>query len=164
MYQASVVALSRALGNLAAILQKAAAHAELRKIEPAVLLNSRLYPDMFPLLRQVQIATDTARTGVARIAGVDFAVAEDNEATIPELLTRIQTTIAYLQSIKPEQLDGREAVTITWQSRSSSKSMQGLSYLLQHVVPNVYFHVTTAYNILRHNGVEIGKKDFLGNP
>jgi uncharacterized protein len=163
MYQTSVVALGRALGNLAAILQKAAAHAEARKIDPAVLLNSRLYPDMFPLLRQVQIATDTARTGVARLAGIDFATSEDKEATFPELLTRIQSTIAGLQAIKPEQLDGREELIVTWQSRSSSKSMQSLAYLLQHVVPNVYFHITTAYAILRHNGVEIGKKDFLGN-
>jgi uncharacterized protein len=162
MYQSSVVALGRALGNLAAVLQKAAAQAELRKIDPAVLLSSRLYPDMFPLLRQVQIATDTARTGVARLAGIDFSASEDKETSFPELLARIQTTIAALQSIKPEQLDGREEVTVSWQTRSSTKSMQGLAYLLQHVVPNVYFHITTAYNILRHNGVEIGKKDFLG--
>ena len=108
-------------------------------------------------------ATDTVRSGVARIAGIEFPAYEDKETTFAELSTRIQNTITYLQSIKPEQLEGREDVTVTWQTRSSTKSMQGLPYLLQHVVPNVYFHVTTAYNILRHNGVEIGKKDFLGN-
>jgi hypothetical protein len=164
MHQTSVVALGRALNNLAAILEKAAAHAEAKKIEPAILLNSRLFPDMFPLVRQVQLATDTARIGTARIAGVEFSTFEDNETTFAQLVTRIHTTLAQLQSIKPEQLAGREDVTVTWQSRTSTKSMQGLAYLLNHVVPNVYFHVTTAYNILRHNGVEIGKKDFLGNP
>lgn len=163
MYQTSVLALSRTLGNLANILEKAAAHAAAKQIDPAVLLSSRLYPDMFALVRQIQIATDTARTGVARIAGIDFTPYEDKETTFAELVTRIRTTVSYLQAIKPEQLEGREDVTVTWQSRSSTKSMQGLAYLLQHVVPNVYFHVTTAYNILRHNGVEIGKKDFLGN-
>jgi hypothetical protein len=160
----SAAALDRTLNNLAAILEKAAAHAAVKKIEPAIFLNSRLYPDMFPLVRQVQLATDTARTGMARIAALEFAPYEDNETTFAELLARIGKTRDYLQSIKPEQLEGREDVTVTWQSRSSTKSMQGLAYLLHHVVPNVYFHVTTAYNILRHNGVEIGKKDFLGNP
>jgi uncharacterized protein len=163
MHQTSVVALGRALTNLAAILEKAAAHAAAKKIDPAVFLDSRLYPDMFPLVRQVQIATDTARIGIARVAGLEATSFEDKETTIAELIARIHNTLAYLQSINPVQLEGREDVTVTWQSRSSTKSMQGLAYLLNHVVPNVYFHVTTAYNILRHNGVELGKKDFLGN-
>jgi hypothetical protein len=159
----TAAALGRTLGNLAAILEKAAAHAAAKKIDPAILLHSRLFPDMFPLVRQVQIATDTARTGLARIAGSSFTAAEDKETSFEELVARIRSTQEYLQSIKPEQLEGREDITVTWQTRSSTKSMQGVAYLLQHVVPNVYFHVTTAYNILRHNGVEIGKKDFLGN-
>ena len=133
MYQASVPPFIRALNNLAAILEKGAAHAQARKIDETVLLNSRLYVDMFPLTRQVQLATDTARSGAGRLAGVDFPSYED-----------------------------KEAKTVTWHSRSSSKSMPGLPYLMSHLLPNIHFHVTTAYAILRHNGVELGKKDFLG--
>jgi uncharacterized protein len=160
----TAAALGRTLGNLAAILEKAAAHAAAKQIDPTIFLNSRLFPDMFPLVRQVQLATDSARTGMARIAGLEFSPYQDQETTFAELVARIGKTRDDLQSIKPEQLAGREELTVTWQSRSSTKSMQGLAYLLHHVVPNVYFHVTTAYNILRHNGVEIGKRDFLGNP
>lgn len=162
MYQASVPAFIRALNNLAAILEKGAAHAQARKIEEAVLLGSRLYPDMFPLARQVQIATDTARSGAARLAGVEFPAYEDKEATFQELVLRIRNTVAFLETLKPAQIDGGEDKTISWQSRSSTKSMQGLPYLMNHLLPNIHFHVTTAYGILRHNGVEIGKKDFLG--
>lgn len=162
MYGASVPVFARALANLAAILDKGAAYAQARKIDEAVLLNSRLYPDMFALTRQVQIATDTARSGAARLAGVEFPAYEDKEATFAELKKRIQDTIAFLETLKPQQIDGSEDRTITWQTRSSSKSMQGLPYLFTHLLPNVHFHVATAYNILRHNGVEVGKKDFLG--
>jgi hypothetical protein len=162
MYQASVPAFIRALNNLAAILEKGAAHAQARKIEEAVLLSSRLYPDMFPLARQVQIATDTARSGAARLAGVDFPAYEDKEATFQELLLRVRNTVAFLETLKPAQIDGGEDKTISWQSRTSTKSMQGLPYLMNHLLPNIHFHVTTTYGILRHNGVEIGKKDFLG--
>jgi hypothetical protein len=162
MYQASVPAFIRALNNLAAILEKGAAHAQTRKIEEAVLLSSRLYPDMFPLARQVQIATDTARSGAARLAGVEFPAYEDKEATFQELVLRVRNTVAFLETLKPAQIDGGEDKTISWQSRSSTKSMQGLPYLMNHLLPNIHFHVTTAYGILRHNGVEIGKKDFLG--
>lgn len=162
MYGASVPVFARALANLAAILDKGAAYAQARKIDEAVLLNSRLYPDMFALTRQVQIATDTARSGAARLAGVEFPAYEDKEATFAELKKRIQDTIAFLETLKPQQIDGSEDRTITWQTRSSSKSMQGLPYLFAHLLPNVHFHVATAYNILRHNGVEVGKKDFLG--
>lgn len=162
MYQASVPAFIRALNNLAAILEKGAAHAQARKIDESVLLNSRLFPDMFPLVRQVQIATDTARSGAGRLAGVDFPSYEDKESTFPELAQRIRNTVGFLESLQPTQIDGGEDKTITWQSRSSSKSMQGQPYLMNHLLPNVHFHVTTAYNILRHNGVEVGKKDFLG--
>jgi len=162
MYQASVPAFIRALNNLAAILEKGAAFAQARKIDDAVLLNNRLFPDMFPLARQVQIATDTARSGAGRLAGVEFPAYEDKEATFQELTLRIRNTIAYLTSLQPAQIDGGEDRTISWQTRSSTKSMQALPYLMNHLLPNLHFHVTTAYGILRHNGVELGKKDFLG--
>lgn len=162
MYQASVPAFIRALNNLAAILEKGAAYTQARKIDESVLLNSRLFPDMFPLVRQVQIATDTARSGAARLAGLNFPSYEDNESTFQGLVQRIRNTIGFLESLPAAQVDGSEAKTITWQTRSSTKSMQGQAYLLNHLLPNVHFHVTTAYNILRHNGVEVGKKDFLG--
>jgi uncharacterized protein len=164
MYQSSVPVFTHALSNLAAILEKGATHAEAKKIDPAVLVNARLFPDMFPLVRQVQIACDSAKGGAARLAGVEPPAHEDNEKTFAELVERVKKTIAYLQTLTAAQIDGSEDKTVTWQTRSSSKSMQGLPYLNKHVLPNVYFHVTTAYNILRHNGVEIGKKDFLGNP
>jgi len=162
MYQASVPAFIRALDNLAAILEKASAQAQARKIGDAVLLNSRLYPDMFPLARQVQIATDTARSGAGRLAGAEFPAYEDKEATFQELVLRIRNTIEYLGTLRPAQIDGSEDKTISWQTRSSTKSMQAQAYLMNHLLPNIHFHVTTAYCILRHNGVEIGKKDFLG--
>ena len=162
MYQASVPAFIRALNNLAAILEKGAAYARARKIDDAVLLSSRLFPDMFPLARQVQLVTDTARSGAGRLAGVEFPTYEDKEATFQDLVLRIRNTITYLESLQPAQIDGSEDRTISWQTRSSTRSMQGLPYLMNHLLPNVHFHVATAYGILRHNGVEIGKKDFLG--
>jgi hypothetical protein len=162
MYRASVPAFIRALNNLAAILEKTAAQAQARKIDEAVLLESRLFPDMFPLARQVQLATDTAKSGAARLAGVEFPAYEDKEASFQDLGSRIRNTIAFLETLKPAQIDGSEDKTISWQTRSSTKSMQGLPYLMNHLLPNVHFHVTTAYGILRHNGIEIGKKDFLG--
>ena len=162
MYQASVPVFSRALNNLAAILEKAAAQAEAKKIDPAVLIGYRLYPDMLPLARQIHIATDGAKGGVARLAGVEPPKYEDNEASFPDLIARLRKTVAYLESIKPEQIDGSEGKTVTWKTQTTTRSMQGMPYLLSHVTPNVYFHVTTAYNILRHCGIEIGKQDFLG--
>jgi hypothetical protein len=162
MYQASIPVFIRVLNNLAAILEKAAAHAEAHKIDPAVLLASRLFPDMFPMSRQVQLATDSANSGAARLAGVEVPVYENNEASFPDFLARIRKTVTYLETLKPEQIDGTENKTVSWQTRSSTKSMQGLPYLTNHVLPNLYFHVTTAYNILRHNGVELGKMDYLG--
>jgi hypothetical protein len=162
MYQASVPPITRALNNLAAILEKGAAHAETKKIDPAVLINSRLFPDMFPLAKQVQIASDIAKGGAARLAGAEPPAFEDNETTFAELAERLRKTVAYLETLKPEQIDGSEDKTVSWQTRSATKSMQGMPYLMNHVLPNVHFHVTTAYNILRHNGIEIGKQDFLG--
>jgi hypothetical protein len=164
MYQASVPVFVHALNNLASILEKGAAHADAKKIDPAVLVSGRLFPDMFPLVRQVQIASDNVKGGAARLAGVEPPAFEDSEKTFPELIARVKKTIAYLQTLTPAQIDDSEDKTITWQTRTSSKSMQGLPYLHSHLIPNLYFHVTTAYNILRHNGVELGKKDFLGNP
>jgi len=164
MYQASVTVFIRQLNNLVAILDKAAAHADAKKIDPKVLLNIRLFPDMFPLVRQVQIATDTARGGGARLAGLEVPAQEDAETTFPELVARIRKTVSYLETLKAEQFEGSEDRTISWQTRSSTKSMQGLPYFLNHSLPNLYFHLTTAYNILRHAGVELGKQDFLGKP
>jgi hypothetical protein len=164
MYQTSVPTFTRVLNNLAAILEKAAAHAQARKIDPAALLNARLFPDMFPLTRQIQLASDSASSGVARLAGVEVPASENTESSFSELVARIRGTIAQLEAIKPEQLDGTEDKTVSWQTRSSTRNMQGLPYLLNHVLPNVFFHATTAYNILRHNGVELGKMDYLGRP
>jgi hypothetical protein len=162
MYQASVSAFTRQLNNLIAILDKAAAHADAKKIDPKVLLNSRLFPDMFPLVRQIQLATDTARGGAARLAAVEVPAQEDTETTFAELVARIRKTVTYLETLKAEQFEGAEDRTISWQTRSSTKTMQGLPYLQNHILPNLYFHITTAYNILRHSGVELGKMDFLG--
>ena len=162
MYQASIPTFIRALNNLADILQKAAAHAEAKKIDPAVLINSRLYPDMFPLAKQVQVASDAAKGGAARLAQAQPPAFEDNETTFPQLIERARKTVAYLETLKPEQIDGSEERTVTWQTRTSTKSMQGQPYLLNHLLPNLFFHVTTTYAILRHNGVELGKQDFLG--
>ena len=162
MYQTSIPTYTRVLNNLVAVLEKGAAHAEARKIDPTALLNARLYPDMFPFTRQVQLAADTAISGAARLAGTEVPVQESNESSFAELATRIRKTIAQLEAFRPEQLDGTEDKTVTWQTRSSTKSMQGLPYLMNHVLPNLFFHTTTAYNILRHNGVELGKMDYLG--
>jgi hypothetical protein len=162
MYRASVPALIHMLNNLSAILEKAMAHAEAKKINPAVLISARLFPDMFPLSRQVQIATDNAKGGAARLAGLEPPKYEDNEASFPELIARIRKTTDYLATFKPEQIDGSEERTITLKFHDITRTFAGMQYLLGYVLPNVYFHITTAYAILRHNGVEIGKQDFLG--
>lgn len=162
MYHASVPTFIRVLDNLAAILEKGAAHAEAKKFDPAVLVNSRLYPDMFALAKQVQIASDAAKGGAARLAQLEPPAFEDNETTFAELVARVHKTIDYLKTLKPEQIDGSEDRTISWKTHNATKSMKGMPYLLNHVLPNLFFHVTTAYNILRHNGVEIGKGDYLG--
>jgi hypothetical protein len=163
MYLASVPPIIRSLINLRSILEKAVTYAEAKKIDPSVLINARLYPDMLPLSRQVQIATDVAKGAVSRLAGLEPPKYEDNESTFPELLARLDKTIALLESFKPEQMDGSEDKTIMLPMHERTVTFKGLPYLLDFVLPNVYFHVTTAYAILRHNGVEIGKKDFLGD-
>jgi hypothetical protein len=162
MYQASVPPIIRALTNLHTILEKAAAHAEARKFDPSVLVSARLYPDMYPLSRQVQIATDMAKGGASRLAGKEIPKFEDNESSFPELMARLDKTIALLETFKPDEIDGSEEKTITLQLHERTLTFKGQQYLLDYVLPNVYFHTTTAYAILRHNGVEIGKKDFIG--
>ena len=162
MHQAGVHTIQRALNNLIGILEKGAAHCEAKKIDPAVMVASRLYPDMFPLTKQVQIASDVAKIGTSRLAGVEAPKWEDNEASFKDLVERLKKTIAYLETLKPEQLEGAESRTIKWQQQGKDMEQVGKDYLFNRVLPNVFFHCSTAYNILRHNGVEIGKGDFLG--
>ena len=150
------------LGNLDAVLDKGAAFAEARKIDPAVLVNGRLFPDMFPLSRQVQIVTDNAKGGAARLAGLEPPKYEDTESSFPELKARIERTVAFLKTIKPEQIDGSEERTINLKLGRETLTFQGMPYLLNLVLPNIYFHSVTAYDILRHNGVDVGKNDYLG--
>ena len=161
MYAASVPVLRRMLVNLAGILKKAADHAEARKIDPGVLLNARLFPDMFPLLKQVQIITDNAK-GLARLAGIEIPKYEDNETSFAELQARITKTIAFLDTLKQDQVDGSEARDIILQVRGKTLELKGQDFLLNRQLPNFYFHLVTAYNILRHNGIEVGKTDYLG--
>jgi hypothetical protein len=162
MYQASIPAFVRMLGNLSAILDKAAAHAEAKKIDPAVFINARLSPDMFPLSRQVQIATDMAKGCAARLAGIEVPRYEDNETTFAELQARIDKTKAFIQSVNASQIDGSEERQITLKFGSRELSFLGQPYLLDFVLPNFHFHLSMTYAILRHNGVEIGKKDYIG--
>ena len=162
MYQASVPVFLRMMNNLIVILEKGMAHAEARKIEPEVLINARLYPDMFPMLRQIRIATDAAMSGVARLAGMEPPKVESTETTFPELIGRVRKTIDYLNTFKPAQIDDSESRQITLTLRDGTLTLDGQTFLLNRVLPNMYFHITTAYDILRHNGVELGKKDYIG--
>lgn len=162
MYDASAPRFINMLKNLSAILEKAQIHAQSRKIAPAVLLQSRLFPDMFPLIRQVQIATDHAKGAVARLAGMEVPRYEDKEESFDELKERIARTIAFIEGIAIDQIAGSEAREITFTVGGHSMQFSGMQYLLNFALPNFFFHVTTAYNILRHNGVEIGKLDFVG--
>jgi len=162
MYQASVPVFTRALGNLSKILDKGAAFADSRKIDPSVLINARLAADMFPLSKQVQIATDMAQRGSARLAGVDFANMPDTETTFPKLQERISKTLKFVKSLSASQIDGSEAKPITITVGGNDMTFTGQVYLLNFVLPNLYFHITAAYLILRHNGVDVGKLDFLG--
>ncbi|HEX9687222.1 MAG TPA: DUF1993 domain-containing protein [Burkholderiales bacterium] len=164
MYQASAPRFANTLKNLSAILDKAQAHADAKKLDPKVLTAARLYPDMFPMSRQVQSACDTAKGAVARLAGVEVPAHEDTEQTLEELKARIAKTITFIQSIQPARIDGSEEREVVLKFRSGEVKFKGMQYLLGHALPNFYFHVTTAYNILRHNGVEIGKRDYIGTP
>lgn len=158
----SVPVFERMLGNLSAVLDKAAAHAQAKKIDPAVLINARLYPDMFPLAAQVRIACDFAKGAAARLAGDEPPKYDDNEATFDELKARIAKTIDFVRGHAPERYVGAEERTVQLKIRGETLAFKGLPYLTQVVLPNFFFHLTTAYAILRHNGVELGKRDFVG--
>ena len=163
MYQASIPSFLRMLGNLSAILDKAAAHAEEKKIDPSIFINARLTPDMFPLSRQVQIATDMVKGCAARLAGIEVPSYEDNETTFSELQARITKTQVFLESVSAAQIDGSEDRPITVKFGSRELSFLGQAYLFDFVIPNFHFHLTTTYAILRHYGVKIGKKNYTGN-
>lgn len=161
MFDATIPPLLRALKNLTHILKKGEAYADAKKIEHSVLLGARLFPDMYPLTRQVQIATDMSKGAAARLAGVEIPKYEDNETSFDELQARLAKTIAFIESVTPAQFESSETREVTITVRKVDIKFTGQDYLLKWVLPNVYFHVTTAYNILRHNGVELGKADFL---
>jgi len=162
LYDASVPMFRQLLGSLSAILEKASTHAAARGFDASVLLQSRLYPDMFPLVRQVQIACDAAKFGVARVAGVDAPRHDDTEQTVEELQARIAAVLAFVEGVPRERIDGQEQREVTVPVRDGSLKMSAQRFLLHRALPNFFFHVTTAYNILRHNGVELGKRDYLG--
>jgi hypothetical protein len=164
MYQASAPRFASLLKNLSAILDKAKAHAEAKKFDELVLTSSRLYPDMYALARQVQIACDTAKGAVARLSGVEVPKHEDNEKTFDELKERIAKTLAFIATVKSAQIDGSEEKEVVLKLQGKDVPFKGMQYLLGFAWPNFFFHFTTAYNILRHNGVEIGKRDYVGNP
>lgn len=161
MYQASIPRFIYMLNNLTHILEKAAAHTEAKKWDASTLVNARLFPDMFPLSRQVQIACDMAKCCGARLAGVEAPKYEDNESSFAELIARINKTTDFLKTLTAAQIDGSEEKSIHFTIKEYVFDFNGLDYLLNWSIPNVYFHITTTYNILRHNGVELGKQDFL---
>lgn len=162
MYQVSIPRFVHMLHNLSAILDKAQAHADARKIDPSVLPSARLYPDMLPLTAQVRIACDAANGAAARLSGVAAPTFEDDK-TIADMKSRIEKSIAYLKTITPAQIDGTEKKETVVKVAGKDVTYAGMQFLLARAIPNFYFHVTTAYDILRHNGVEIGKSDYLGN-
>jgi len=163
MYDHSIPVFTKMLGNLSAILDKAATHCDAKKLDPNAILGARLFPDMFPLTRQVQVAADQAKGGAARLAGLEVPKYEDNEKSFDDLKARLAKTIAFVNGIKPEQLAGSETREIVMPLRTQSVTFKGAWYLKHFVLPNFYFHVTTAYSLLRHNGVDVGKGDFLGS-
>lgn len=164
MYDISVAAFSRTLENLSGILDKAIAYAAAKKFDGKILVDARLFPDMFPLSSQVRIACDFAKGCSGRLAGVEVPKHEDNESTLEELQARIAKTLDFLGTIKPQQLQGSDERTITHEMRVQTLKMPGLQYLSGFALPNFYFHATTAYALLRHNGLELGKRDFIGPP
>ena len=164
MHAMSVDVFAHSLGSLSAFLAKGQAHAVHRKFEPAVLLASRLAPDMFPLTRQVQLACDLAKNSVARLAGQEPPRFPDTEASFEELHARIARTLDYLKGVPAAELEGAETRDVKVPTRDGTLEFKGLEFLQHWAIPNVFFHVTSAYAILRHNGVELGKRDFLGNP
>ena len=162
MYQASVPVFVRALSNLTHVLKKGEAHAKAKGVADEVLLNTRLIPDMLPLIKQIQIACDMATRGAARLAGVEPKSFEDNETTLPQAYDRIARAIDYVKSFSAEQIDGSETRTIVMKTRAGEVTLEGQAYLFGFTIPNLFFHCTTAYNILREAGTDIGKKDFIG--
>ena len=164
LYHASIPVFRQMLGALSDVLAKAATHAAERKIEPQALLQARLFPDMFPLLRQVQIATDFARSVSARLAGVEVPVVADDEQDFAALQQRIAATLAFLDGLDPAAFDGSEQRAIVLRPGTpKERTLTGQAYLLAYGLPQFFFHVTTAYALLRHNGVEIGKRDYMGS-
>lgn len=164
MYVASVPVFKQLLGGLSGVLTKAAEHAAARKIDPPALLQARLFPDMFPLLRQVQIATDFARSVAARLAGVEVPSAPDTEQSFDELQQRIASTVAFLDSLDPAGFDSSETREIVLRPGTpKERTLSGQAYLLSYGLPQFFFHVTTAYALLRHSGVDIGKRDYMGS-
>lgn len=163
MSDVCVPALRQGLDALSAILQKAENHCEVRNIDAAVLLQARLFPDMLPLARQVQIAADFVKGTAGRLAGEDVPIYPDEETSFEELRQRIARTLAYVATLGPERIDGSEKRTITLKIAGRDMSFEGQPYLIHFALPNFYFHLTTAYDILRHNGVELGKRDFIGS-
>jgi len=164
MYQASAPRFANTLKNLSAILDKAQAHCDAKKIDPLVLTSARLYPDMFALARQVQVVCDTAKGAMARLAGVEIPKHEDTEKSFEELKTRIAKTVALIEAFKPAQIDGTEDKDLVIKLGAREVQWKGMQYLLGFALPNFYFHAATAYDILRHNGVELVKRDFIGTP
>jgi hypothetical protein len=162
MYSASVPVFVRMFGNLLVWLDKAEAHAAARRFEPSVLLAARLAPDMLPFSKQIQIASDTAKFGVARLAGVESPKFEDNETTLDEFRERIRKTLAFVQSVPAGLIEGTEEKDVVIPRRDGPITLKGEFYLKHYVLPNLYFHLTTAYALLRHNGVDLGKSDYLG--
>jgi hypothetical protein len=163
MYDASVPVFKQILGSLSALIDKAAAHAEAKKIDPQVLLQVRLYPDMFPFVRQVQVASDFAKGCAARLAGVEVPRYEDSEQTFAELQARIAKVIAFIDGLPQDEIAASAQRDISTSSGANAKQFKGQVYLLHYAMPHFYFHATTAYDLLRHNGVEVGKKDFVGS-
>ncbi|OAI18318.1 hypothetical protein A1507_09715 [Methylomonas koyamae] len=163
MYAITVHPIVRSLTQLRSILEKAADYSEAKKIDPSVLVNARLYPDMYPLKRQVQIASDVSKGAVSRLVGQEPPKFDDVENSFAELIERIDKTLAHINSFTVEQIDGSEATTILLSLHDRALTFTGLTYVTDFVLPNVYFHVTTSYAILRHNGLGIGKKDYLGD-
>jgi hypothetical protein len=161
MFEVTIPQSVKMLQNLKKILDKAQVYADAKKFDVSVLLNSRLAPDQFNLIRQLQIACDTAKLGASRLSGKEAPSHDDSEKTLAEVQARIDQTISYLQNFKPNEFTGSEEKRIS-QPRWEGKSLSGQEYVLQHWLPNLYFHITTAYSILRANGVDCGKKDYLG--
>ena len=161
-YDASVPAFLQILGSLSGLLTKAEAHCKAKNIQPEILLGARLYPDMYDFIRQVQAVTDMAKGGAARLANVEVPKMDHTETSFDELKARLAKTIAFLESVRPAQIDGREDADLQIPMGRETRTMKALAYWQGFVMPNLYFHAAIAHGLLRHNGVPVGKRDFLG--